>query len=171
MNLAADVISKDVGKSEARAIRTNLDVARRVRRSLLKRAGERCPKSFRWKGQSKRSRSRSKAARSYRTLAVLPPSHGRLLGDLRAPFGRMLATRAGPPFFPIAEAARLMPRSSGMRSRSETSPVRISTMCLASWFVPLGRFGCLALRELLHACGGRSTIVKPRIFQTDPLPA
>jgi len=39
MNLAADVISKDVGKSEARAIRTNLDVARRVRVTVEKSGG------------------------------------------------------------------------------------------------------------------------------------
>jgi hypothetical protein len=39
MNLAADVISKDVGKNEAKAIRTNLDVARRVRVTVEKSGG------------------------------------------------------------------------------------------------------------------------------------
>jgi hypothetical protein len=38
------------------------------------------------------------------------------------------------------DAAGSTPRSSGVSSRSSTSPVRISTMSLASWFVSRGRF-------------------------------
>lgn len=39
MNLAADVISKDTAKSEQRAINTNLEVARRVRGTVLESQG------------------------------------------------------------------------------------------------------------------------------------
>lgn len=39
MNLAADVITKDSGKSEVRAMQTNLDVARRVRLTVEKSGG------------------------------------------------------------------------------------------------------------------------------------
>jgi hypothetical protein len=63
-------------------------------------------------------------------------------------YGVMLAARAGPPFLPMADAAGSTPRSSGVGSRSSTSPVRISTMSLASWFVSRGRFWPLGLEGI-----------------------
>ena len=60
--------------------------------------------------------------------AVVEPPRYSVLGQS----GVMLAARAGPPFLPIADAAGSTPRSSGVRSRSSTCPVRISTMSLAS---------------------------------------
>jgi hypothetical protein len=63
------------------------------------------------------------------TSVIVPQAPCRTISARR--FGVMLAARAGPPFFPIADAAGSTPRSSGVGSRSLTSPVAISTMRLA----------------------------------------
>jgi hypothetical protein len=57
--------------------------------------------------------------------------------------------RAAPPFRPSA-AAGSFPCSSGVGSRSSTSPLAISTKSLAAWLKSLGRFGCCVMLEIWH---------------------
>ena len=59
--------------------------------------------------------------------------------------GDSLSARARPPFKPPARAKSdtlKLPDSSGFFGKSSTSPVAISTICLAHWLRSRGRLGC-----------------------------
>src|ERR1700730_2576136 len=75
-----------------------------------------------------------------RNLIFLPPSAGCLFSNFRALLWRYRLSRLRPPACPCLTATAFFPCSSGVGSRSSTSPLAISIISLASLAGSRGRF-------------------------------